>query len=90
MFYFLTSGRNNGEEYRILERLTLTEFQLKMVDELGYYTQDLTTDELIDEAIKHYEMSNYSFVARNKKDAAEVLESWGIEKEEIKKLFKEL
>ena len=90
MFYFLTSGRNNGEEYRILERLTLTEFQQKMVDELGYYTQDLTTDELIDEAIKHYEMSEYSYIASNRKDAVEVLESWSIEKDEIKKLFKEL
>lgn len=90
MFYFLTNGIDNGEDYRILERLTLAEFRQKMVDELGYYTQDLTIDELVDEAIKHYESSEYSYIARNKKDAAEVLESWGIEKSEIKKLFKEL
>lgn len=90
MFYFLTSGRSNGEDYRILERLTLAEFRQKMVDELGYYTQDLTTEQLIDESIKHYEMSEYSYIASNKKDAAEVLEGCGIEKDEIKKLFKEL
>ena len=90
MIYFLTNGIDNGEEWHTLERLTLAQFRQDMVDELGYYTQDLTTDELIDEAIKHYESSNYSYVASNKKDAAEVLESWGIEKNEIKKLFEEM
>lgn len=90
MLYFLTNGIENGEEWRVLERLTLAEFREKMVDELGYYTRDLTIDELIDEAIRHYEDSVYSFVAMNRKDAGEVLASWGIEKSEIKKLFEEM
>ena len=90
MIYFLTNGINNGKEWRTLERLTLAEFRQNMVDELGYYTQDLTIDELIDEAIKHYESSNYSYVASNKKNTVEVLTDWGLSQSEIKKLFDEL
>lgn len=90
MLYFLTNGIENGEEWRVLERRTLAEFRQDMVEELGYYTLELTIDELIDEAIEHYGSSVYSFVARNRKDAVEVLASWGIEASEIKKLFEEM
>lgn len=61
-----------------------------MIDELGWYITDLSVDELIDEIDAEYECSDWSFVARNKKDAIEVLRSWEIAEDEIKELFKDI
>ena len=86
MPYFLTSDTHTKQ----LEAYTLSSLRAKMIDELGWYITDLSVDELIDEIIKHYENSCWSFVARNKKDAIEVLRSWEIAENEIEELFKDI
>ena len=63
MLYFLTSGINTKQ----LEAYTLTSLRSKMIDEFGWYTTDLSVDELIHETVAKYECSDWSFVARNKK-----------------------
>ena len=86
MLYFLTSGTNTKQ----LEAYTLPSLRAEMIDELGWYITDLSTDELIDEINAEYECSEWSFVAWNKKDAVEVLRDWGITEDEIKELFKDI
>ena len=86
MLYFLTSDTHTKQ----LEAYTLTSLRAEMIDELGWYITDLSTDELIDEINTKYECSDWSFVARNKKDAIEVLRSWEIAEDEIRELFKDI
>ena len=86
MLYFLSSDTHKKQ----LEAYTLTSLRAKMIDELGWYITDLSVDELIDEIDAEYECSDWSFVARNKKDAIEVLRSWEIAENEIKELFKDI
>ena len=86
MLYFLTSDTHTKQ----LEAYTVKHLRVDMIYELGWHTTNLTTKQLIDEIGKHYENSDWSFVAWNKKDAIEVLKDWGISSKEIKQLFKEM
>ena len=86
MLYFLTSGINGSQ----LEAYTLTGLRAEMIDEFGWYITDLSVDELIHEIIAKYECSDWSFIARNKKDAVEVLRDWGVAEDEIKELFNDI
>ena len=86
MLYFLTSDTHTKQ----LEAYTLTSLRAEMIDELGWYITDLSVDELIDKIDAEYENSVWSFVARNKKDAVEVLRDWGVAEDEIRELFKDI
>ena len=86
MLYFLTSDTHTKQ----LEAFTLTSLRAEMIDEFGWYITDLSVDELIHETIAKYECSDWSFVARNKKDAIEVLRDWGVAEDEIRELFKDI
>ena len=86
MLYFLTSDTFTKQ----LEAYTVKHLRADMIDELGWYITDLSVDELIHEIDAKYECSDWSFVARNKKDAIEVLRSWEIAEDEIKELFKDI
>ena len=86
MLYFLTSDTHTNQ----LEAYTLTSLRAEMIDELGWYITDLSVDELIDKIDAEYENSVWSFVARNKKDAVEVLRDWGVAEDEIRELFKDI